>query len=430
MYGDPLMEVNWILMGKEGYFMRKQWKKVLAGVLAGSMALAACMPSMQSDAATAKKEVDLNGKYHAALGIKTCTSKWFYRMGYFFKDSVENPYYGDGSGKADRLQSTKDGEAPGTFTDTEIAGNGEYTVSLSDAEFKGEKHVAVLQVATDIPDSSAITFSNVSVVVNGKEILKFDTGYKEDESAYKKGGMVLLALNQWRMEKTKFAGFKKVIEDAGYKKEMDTKISDGGGYLILNGTGKESVSVTFTVSGFAYNKGETPQAAPAATATAAPAGTKTDGAAANATNAAVKATETPDTQVVAGNTYKLVNMDTEKESATLVKAAKKAKITVPDTIQVNGKNVKVTTIKAGAFRGNKKLTSVKIGKNVTKIEKLAFANCKKLKKIDLKKNTVLKSVGSSAVKGVNKACKVMAPKSKVKAYQKLFKNKGQKVSVK
>lgn len=212
--------------------MRKQFKKALAGVLAASLLVTAYTPAVSSNAATAKKEVDLNGKYHAALGIKTCTKKWYQRMGYFFKDSVENPYYGDGTGKANRLQSTKDGEAPGTFNDVEIAGNGEYTVSLADAEFNGEKHAAVLQVATDIPDSSAIQFSNVSLNVNGKEVLKFATGFKEDESAYKKGGMVLVVLNQWRVEKTKFADFKKTIESYGFKKEENTKVSDGGGYLL------------------------------------------------------------------------------------------------------------------------------------------------------------------------------------------------------
>lgn len=407
--------------------MRKQFKKALAGVLAASLLVTAYTPAVSSNAATAKKEVDLNGKYHAALGIKTCTKKWYQRMGYFFKDSVENPYYGDGSGKSDRLQSTKDGEAPGTFNDVEIAGNGEYTVSLADAEFGGEKHAAVVQVATDIPDSSAIQFSNVSLNVNGKEVLKFATGFKEDESAYKKGGMVLVVLNQWRVEKTKFADFKKTIESYGFKKEENTKVSDGGGYLLFNGTGKENVSVTFTVSGFAYNKGETPQVTQAPTASSPAAGAQNgNNPAASATPSAIK---TKTTQVVAGNTYKILKPDTDKASATLVKAAKKAKITVPDAIKVSEKSIKVTAIKANAFKGNKKLTTVKIGKNVTKIEKNAFANCKKLKKIDLKKNTVLKSVGSNAVKGVNKDCKVLAPKSKVKAYQKLFKNKGQKVKV-
>lgn len=397
---------------------KKSFKKALAGILTGSMLLVACTPALPAKAATAKV-VDLNGKYHAALGIQTCTKAWYERMGYFFKSAIANPNYG--TDKANKLVSKSAGEAPGTFTDVEIAGNGTYTVSLTDAEFGDEKHVSQLHVATDIPASDAIQFTNVTVNVNDKTILTFPTGSKDSESTYTQGGMVVLALNQWRMDKPKHEDFKKVVEAAGLKKETDTKKSAGGGYEILNGTGKEKISITFTVSGFSYNFGETP-AAPAATASAQP-GSANQGTAANGTNT------TAAEQKVGGCTYSVTSA--EEGTAAFVKADKtKAKITVPDTVMIGDQKLKVTSVSDAAFSGCKKLTSVTIGKNVASIGKNAFAKCSKLKTINCKKAAALKSVGKNALKGVNKKCKVLAPKGKAASYKKMFKNKGQAKTVK
>lgn len=56
------------------------------------------------------------------------------------------------------------------------------------------------------------------------------------------------------------------------------------------------------------------------------------------------------------------------------------KVTVPATIKYKGKTYKVTEVASGALRGKKKLQTVVIGKNVTKIGANAFSKCKKLKK--------------------------------------------------
>ena len=92
----------------------------------------------------------------------------------------------------------------------------------------------------------------------------------------------------------------------------------------------------------------------------------------------------------------------------------------------------VTGIADKAFSGNKKLKSVTIGKNVTSIGKEAFRNCKNLNKITLKSTKLTKnSIGKNALKGTNKNLVIKVPKSKVKDYQKYFKNKGNtKVKVK
>ena len=69
-------------------------------------------------------------------------------------------------------------------------------------------------------------------------------------------------------------------------------------------------------------------------------------------------------------------------TATFSKPAKSASaLTIPDTIPVLGSPMKVTAIADNALKGNKKLTTVKIGKNIQTIGKNAFANCAKLKTV-------------------------------------------------
>ena len=89
----------------------------------------------------------------------------------------------------------------------------------------------------------------------------------------------------------------------------------------------------------------------------------------------------------------------------------------------------VTTIGDKAFYKCTSLTSIKIPAKVTKIGKSAFEGCKKLKSITVK-STKLKSVGKKALKGIHAKAKIKIPKSKLKKYKSLFKNKGQGKNVK
>ena len=144
---------------------------------------------------------------------------------------------------------------------------------------------------------------------------------------------------------------------------------------------------------------------------------------------------------------------------------------MPAAIEVNGQNIPVTGIGEGAFKGQKKLKTVKIGKNVKTIGKNAFSGCKKLSsvtfgasvtaigdsafdgctalsgitvpakvaKIGKKafngckklKNIVFKtakltssSVGSGAFKGIPKNAVIKCPKKVLKSYQKFLVKKG------
>ena len=146
-------------------------------------------------------------------------------------------------------------------------------------------------------------------------------------------------------------------------------------------------------------------------------------------------------------------------------------VKIPNTITVNGKKYKVTSIGKAAFKGDskltkvtigsnvksiganafygcKKLTTVTIGKNVTKIGDKAFYKCTKLKKITIPSNVssigkqafygcgklktitikttklTTKKVGSNAFKGIYSKATIKVPKKKLSAYKKLLKSKG------
>lgn len=88
-----------------------------------------------------------------------------------------------------------------------------------------------------------------------------------------------------------------------------------------------------------------------------------------------------------------------------------------------------TTIGDKAFYKCTSLTSITIPTRVTKIGKSAFEGCKNLKTINVK-STMLKSVGSRALKGIHAKATINVPKSKLTKYKSLFKNKGQGKNVK
>ena len=132
------------------------------------------------------------------------------------------------------------------------------------------------------------------------------------------------------------------------------------------------------------------------------------------------------------------------KTAAVVGTAKKAKtITVKDTVMINNVSFQIVKIEKNAFKGNKKVTAVKIGKNVQTIGANAFHGCTNLKKVtinsrNLRKietkafyackklnhikiiSTKLKSVGKKAFKGIKKNAKIDVPDKKEKSYKRLF----------
>ena len=127
-----------------------------------------------------------------------------------------------------------------------------------------------------------------------------------------------------------------------------------------------------------------------------------------------------------GLTYEIVSADDKKDVALITFTNKKVKtLSIPATVTYNGIEYKVTVISDGAMKNAKKLKSVTIGKNISKIGKDAFRNCKLLKDIRIK-TTLLnkKSIGKNAIKGTSKKLVIKVPGKKKKEYKKAFKGKG------
>lgn len=128
--------------------------------------------------------------------------------------------------------------------------------------------------------------------------------------------------------------------------------------------------------------------------------------------------------------YKVREVNATGGTVMLVKRnSKKAKFVIPAAIKSRNYTFKVTSIANKAFKGDKKLKKVVIGKNVQVIGKRAFEKAKNLRSITIK-SVSLKKVGRSAFKGIHAKAKIKVPAKKLKAYKRLLKKKGQKSSVK
>ena len=146
---------------------------------------------------------------------------------------------------------------------------------------------------------------------------------------------------------------------------------------------------------------------------------------------------------VGSYTYRITSL--VGKTAAVTGTTKQTKtITVKDTVKIENVSFKITAVEKNAFKGNKKVTTVKIGKNVqtiganafsgcTKLQKVtinsknlskmeakAFYKCKKLKNIKIS-SLKLKTVGKNAFKGIAKKAKIDVPNKKVKEYKRLFK---------
>ena len=127
-----------------------------------------------------------------------------------------------------------------------------------------------------------------------------------------------------------------------------------------------------------------------------------------------------------GASYQVTDAAEKNPTVVYVGSKKqKASVTIPDTVTIDKVTYKVTSIAANAFKNNKKLKKVVIGKNVTKIGKKAFYGCSKLKKITVKTTKLTKkNVGRQAFKGIHKKATFKVPKKKISSYRKVFRARG------
>ena len=131
---------------------------------------------------------------------------------------------------------------------------------------------------------------------------------------------------------------------------------------------------------------------------------------------------------VGTNIFVVTNVKAKTVSYKGTKNKKAAKITIPATVKSGNQVYKVTAIADNAFKNNKRIKTVVVGKNVRTIGKKAFYGCKNLKKITVQ-SSIIKKVGAKAFKGINKKAVIKVPSKKYKAYEKVFKGKGQAKTV-
>lgn len=99
-------------------------------------------------------------------------------------------------------------------------------------------------------------------------------------------------------------------------------------------------------------------------------------------------------------------------------------VKIPGSVKYYGKKYKVTAVKDSALKGNNTVTSLVIGKNVKKIGKDAFRNCKSLGSVNIKSKYLNASgTGANAFKG-SPVRIVKCPSGKKSAYRKFLLKKG------
>ncbi|MDE6434081.1 MAG: S8 family serine peptidase [Lachnospiraceae bacterium] len=130
-------------------------------------------------------------------------------------------------------------------------------------------------------------------------------------------------------------------------------------------------------------------------------------------------------------TYKVTKSDEKGGTVSCVALNNKKlkKVSVPDTVKINGYTFKVTKIGDNAFKSAKKLTTLTIGKNVKVIGKNVCKSCGKLKKITIKSSSI-KSIGKNSFKSIHKKAVIRVPKKKKSSYKKMLKKAGCKSTVK
>lgn len=149
----------------------------------------------------------------------------------------------------------------------------------------------------------------------------------------------------------------------------------------------------------------------------------------SAKQSSVPKTEKKDSKLTdeTGATYKVTGTTDKKPTVTYISTKKtgKASITIPSSIEVNGVKYQVTSIADNAFRKNKKLKKITIGKEIVSIGKRAFEGCKNLKEIVIETEKLkAKTIGRKAFAKTSSEAVVNVPKKKAKEYKKLLRKRG------
>lgn len=121
--------------------------------------------------------------------------------------------------------------------------------------------------------------------------------------------------------------------------------------------------------------------------------------------------------------YRITKQGTGSGEAAFVGVVKKkATVKIAASFKYQGITFQVTSVKAGALKGNKKITRLVVGKNVTSIGAKAFYGCKKLRKVEFKGKKVTK-IGKGAFEKIKSNASVKMPKGAKAAYKRFITKK-------
>jgi len=147
-----------------------------------------------------------------------------------------------------------------------------------------------------------------------------------------------------------------------------------------------------------------------------------------------KSSATPTPTLSDGKKYTADNLiyQYQKNSLTFIGIKKPSNVSVvdiPKTVFIAGKKYPVKAVAANALKNNKNIKQVVVGKNITKIRKKAFSNCRNLWKITIKSQkltakNIEKNVFQKPGGNAKKRVYVYLPKNKYKTYKKILQARG------
>ena len=208
--------------------MSKKFKKIIAMLLTAItvFALPVLAYAAEDDEALT---VDKDGTYHARLGFQAMTTDsilWIENLGYYDSD------LDIGRDHIKATANNEDSSYSGEWVDAEIKGNGTYTVEFTSSDIGGVSTFTQLQVATDIPKTDEIKFTDLQAYVNDNFMYSYPEVFMDDDKC--SGAFCCaIAYNNWRSK----------LKEAGCMNEA-----------CIPETGDVKFTLTFTVSGFNYDK--------------------------------------------------------------------------------------------------------------------------------------------------------------------------------
>lgn len=166
---------------------------------------------------------DPAGSYNAYLLLQT--PNWTYRDAWNSDNGIGSDYFGN------FIYGNETSEKYGVVTDTVVAGNGTYAVSITDFgtifsdDFTaaGQDYFNILGISTDIPLSDSIKITDVKLVIDGQTRHTYKEAYLDpDATEY----VTILVQNIWNED----------VKEISYYP-----------------TPSSTVEIQFTISGFSYD---------------------------------------------------------------------------------------------------------------------------------------------------------------------------------